>query len=303
MFYFVTSDCPAPVGWDGASLVAGPLLQGVRALWTLQRLRNVVRSSILEARPLEAMEAHMAGRTPPPSKEPSSFQPTIWTQIDDAKKGNPVARDGIYHQYRKPVLRFLEKRLPSVPLCDSEALADDVMLSVLAPGFLSGADRAKGRFRDLLLAVARYRMFNYRRWLKAKPRDYRRNVTFEEASSLDPATEEERHDFDGFYADEVFREAFGRFRQEAAERRSPEADALDLFYREGLTQAEIAEKLGCSVAAANNHLARGRGRLKKHLLAVLGTVCRDGKELDEELKQVLATLGRAKRPPGRGMKA
>ncbi len=137
------------VGSDGASLVEGPPLAVARGL------RGGGLRRILLGTPPPMRKVAMARRVKLADPEPSSFQPTVWTMIDRAKSGDTGARAGVYVAYRRPVVRFLEKRLPSGPLCDAEALADDVMMGILNPRFLAQADRAKGRFRDLLLAVTR----------------------------------------------------------------------------------------------------------------------------------------------------
>ena len=222
-----------------------------------------------------------------PSNEPSRFEPTIWTRIERAKGGDPHARDQVYWQYRKPVERFLERRLRRV--ADVEALADDVMMTVLDPDFLRQVDRSKGRFRDLLLAVTRYRMYNEGRRIA---NEYKRRVSFDDIQSLPAPSNDEAGDFDRFYADEVFQEALSRFRQEAEERESPEARVVDLYYHSRLTQPEIAERLGKTVAGVNTHLDRGRKRLRKHLRDVLALVSQDAEEGEREIRHVLAILSR-----------
>lgn len=236
-------------------------------------------------------------RTRTNSSEPSRFRSTVWSQIQRAAAGDGKARDQTYWCYRRPVELFLAKQRRGI---DAKGIADEVMAQILAPAFLADADRAKGRFRNLLLAVSLHCLLNEVRKGNAKKRGGgRRGVTLEELATDPAASDAERCDFDLFYAKHVMEEAMERFRTDCAARGSPEADVLDLHYWQGLTETEIAERLGIAATAVNNHRHRGGQRFREHLRDVLRPVCSTEEEVKEEVKFLLACLGRSKASPGR----
>lgn len=221
--------------------------------------------------------------------EPSRFLPTVWTRIGRAAAGQPDAGAEIYRQYRQPVALFLARRLPAG--VDAELVADEVLLDVLDPAFLVQADRTRGRFRDLLLACARHRLFNASRKARTERRGGgRARVSLEAAAALPTPSRRERAEFDRFYAVQVLEEATARLRADAQRRGSAEADVLSLCYREGLSQEEMAARLGRTVATVNTLLDRARRRLKEHFRDVLRLVVSSPEELEAEERRIRGIL-------------
>jgi RNA polymerase sigma-70 factor (ECF subfamily) len=81
------------------------------------------------------------------------FPTTIWTTIRQAAADDRDALDGFARRYREPVLRYLRSR--SVRGDDAEDLCQEVFLRILRGNVLGKADAARGRFRSLVLTVAR----------------------------------------------------------------------------------------------------------------------------------------------------
>jgi RNA polymerase sigma factor (sigma-70 family) len=81
------------------------------------------------------------------------FPTTIWTTIQRAADDDSDALDGFARRYRDPVLRYVRSR--GLAGDDAEDLCQDVFVNVLRGGLLGKADRCRGRFRSLLLTVAR----------------------------------------------------------------------------------------------------------------------------------------------------
>ncbi len=226
-----------------------------------------------------------------PSDEPSNLFLTVWSRLDRARKGDPKAIEGVYKQYRRPVFLFLSRRLP--PRMDAELIADEVMDTVLRPSFLAKADRSKGRFRDLLLAVTRNVMGNAVRKERAARRGGRHHsVDFDEVSHALAAPREERVDFDRFYAEEVMLGAREALREEAARRGRPDVELLEMYYDQGLTQAEIAQRTRRNIDAVNTGLDRARKRLKEHFVRLLRLVCSTPEELRDETAYLLSIYAR-----------
>lgn len=226
--------------------------------------------------------------------EPSDFLPTDWSLLRQAASGDAVARDTLYRLYRRPVYHYLRRRAPA--LVDAEALADRVMESILAPGFLAPVAPARGRFRDLLFAMSRHALMNAKRKEHAAVRRPRGGLVSLQDLEGDPAaSDEDRADFDLFYAREVMEAAL-----EALEaKRGREAEALRLRYFEERSQAEIAARLGVTVAVVNNHIARGRERLRKLLEEVVAPVCRAPEEVGAEIDFLIDVLARRGRRAAR----
>ncbi|MEK7865264.1 MAG: sigma-70 family RNA polymerase sigma factor [Planctomycetota bacterium] len=233
-----------------------------------------------------------------PSGDPSRFASTVWSELRLAAGKDAGAQAALYRKYRRPVLKFLERRVPRG--VDAELLADEVLQSMLDPAFLGQADAAKGRFRDLLLAMTRHAMFNAGRKERAEKRGGGRGrVSLDDLTTDPPADEEERGDFDRLFAKEVMAHARERLEGEAATRKSPEAEVLRLFYDGGKSQKEIAEATALSEAAVNTHLDRARKRLGRHIRDVLSPLVATRQELEEEIKHLLGVLSRRGRRPAR----
>jgi RNA polymerase sigma factor (sigma-70 family) len=81
------------------------------------------------------------------------FPTTIWTTIRQAAASDRAALEGFAERYRTPVLRYVRSR--GLQDQDAEDLCQEVFVRILRAGLLEKADRTRGRFRGLLLTVAR----------------------------------------------------------------------------------------------------------------------------------------------------
>jgi hypothetical protein len=79
------------------------------------------------------------------------FPTTIWTTIRQAGGSDTEALQEFARSYRIPVLEFIRRR--GFGASDAEDICQDVFVRVLDGGVLAKADRDRGRFRSLLLAV------------------------------------------------------------------------------------------------------------------------------------------------------
>ncbi len=77
------------------------------------------------------------------------FQTTAWTMIRGAGAGDRRALETFAERYRPAVLAFLRGR----GVADAEDVCQDAFVRLLAGNVLARADRAKGRFRSLLLSI------------------------------------------------------------------------------------------------------------------------------------------------------
>jgi RNA polymerase sigma-70 factor (ECF subfamily) len=89
----------------------------------------------------------------------SEFQSTLWTVIRGADRGEEASLREFTMKYRGPIVAYIARR---GFLNDAEDLAQEVFLRLLQDRVLSKADPSRGRFRNLLLAVTRHVMANFR---------------------------------------------------------------------------------------------------------------------------------------------
>lgn len=220
---------------------------------------------------------------------PSWFRTTAWSMVRGAARGGESDIAKLVRLYRRPIVRFLESRLPRGE--DAEAVANDVLMTVLAPDFLSKADRAKGRFRQLVLAVTRYTLNNaLRKSTRQKRGGGAAPVSLEEIASHPPTREEE----DGFTKDwavEMLAQAMKRFKEACEAKGKAEYDAVRLRDIEGLEVEEIARRLDRKVTHVTTLIHRGRLSLREHILETIRGYCSTQEEYDEEVKTLLAYVG------------
>ena len=165
-------------------------------------------------------------------------------------------------------------------------MAQDVFIQVCSEGFLEKADRQKGKFRALLLAVTRHIISSHRRHRGAARRDRRREVPIEDFEFPDKAPVDD--DFDAAWAQNLLRVATERLGDD------PGLDVLMTHLR-GTTCRELAERLGKTEHAVEGLVYRVKERLRREVERVVSDYAQDG-ERDEELAGMLRLLMRERGP-------
>src|SRR5262245_23416363 len=167
------------------------------------------------------------------------FPSTIWTSI----ARNPErARARVFSAYRIPIFNYVRNQGFSEH--DAEDLSQEVFIRVCRDEFLKKVDRAKGKFRSLLLAVTRNVIHDERaNRRKARP------VSVEQGGSggrkMDlPAEEPSDKGFDELWVQNLTRLGLENLQKECAGGGPKYYEALVLSKLEGLGYAKIAEKLG-----------------------------------------------------------
>lgn len=97
------------------------------------------------------------------------FPTTIWTTIREAGHSDRAALDRFAEQYRSPVRRYLAGR--GLSGSDLEDVSQDVFVRLLSGKVLAKADRARGRFRSLLLSVVTHVLQDRQRRRTDSPRE------------------------------------------------------------------------------------------------------------------------------------
>jgi RNA polymerase sigma-70 factor (ECF subfamily) len=223
-----------------------------------------------------------------------AFQSTIWSRILDAAGGNPSEINRLLVRYRPPIVAFLRRMGKSRE--DAEDLAQEVLLKVGQTEFLRKADRERGRFRDLLLAVTRRTAVDQdRRRSAAKRGGGWKRVPLpgdgggEDAKEPAAAGPDEEAEFSRLWAANLLQLALVRLRRECRARGTRHFEALRLTQYDGKSYREAAGLLGCKETDITNWVHAGKRRLKE----MVGEFIREYAGSDDEWRAELAVALRA----------
>jgi RNA polymerase sigma-70 factor (ECF subfamily) len=217
---------------------------------------------------------------------PSHFPTTLWWQINKARQGSRTEMDLLLSRYRNPILAFIRRK--GHPPEEAEDIVQEVLMRISQPGFLERADASKGRFRSLLFAVTKYVMSEYRRWHEAQKRGggaavvNTREMSMTDTNVFDRVAEESDPVFDQLWVAEIVEKALKDLDAESPQR----AQAFRLKYLEGLSQEEVAKRLGVSVFDAKNHIYYGKLKFKALVLTAIKAYCSTPEEYEVEVKRL-----------------
>ena len=209
----------------------------------------------------------------------SAFPLTQWTVIEAARAGNESAFQELVERYRRPVVRYLASRGLAG---EAEDLAQEVFFELYRQTLATVAPE-RGRFRSLLLAVARNVAGNHRRREQSLKRGGgQRPVPL---GDLEPVSREEEEAFERSWLSHLLELALERLEREQPAYYA----ALRLFLLEGRDYAEVATELGRSPSQIKNQVYRGRKKLAAYLRAEVRGYSATRQEQHTEL-QLLARL-------------
>jgi RNA polymerase sigma-70 factor (ECF subfamily) len=187
------------------------------------------------------------------------FPTSIWTVILSIKDDPDRVKDLIVRRYREPVYEFL--RMKGLGHEDAEDVTQEVFVQICREEFLQKADRQKGKFRTLVLAVTRNLLAFFHRHHMAERRDRRRQVALGEMDLPgDPPSDSE---FDSLWVKNLVSQAMERLKDD------PMVIALRQ-QMEGRSYQEIADALGKQVHDVTNFIHRGKQRLRGEIERMIG---------------------------------
>jgi len=195
------------------------------------------------------------------------FQSTIWTEVERARSGESTAYLGFVNRYRPAMVGYF--RGHGADPEDAEDLAQEVFLNIVRSGVLSKVSPEKGRFRSLLLAIAKHVAANEIRARKRLKRGGGRVLVPIDPEELPQPTSEEEEEFDRAWVRQLMASALSDL--ESAHSRHYRAIRISL---EGRSQTEIADEMGCTVAAANNFVHRAKAFIRKRVGQLVAESCR-----------------------------
>jgi RNA polymerase sigma-70 factor (ECF subfamily) len=226
--------------------------------------------------------------------DPLDFATTQWTRIRLAREKDRDSREAIARTYRAPIYNFILSR--GFAEADAEDLAQETFLEVFREGFLEGADRARGRFRALLLAVTRHVIARAKRRAGAAKRGGGRD-----AEPLDPdlpGGDLRDEEFDRLWVQDLVRRALERIEREESRDGAIGAKALKLVVFRGRSYEETAKALGVKLHDVKNAIHRSRARLRAAVKELVAEYAGSRGEYEDEVAYLGRFLGRdPHRPP------
>lgn len=208
----------------------------------------------------------------------------MWTVIGQAKTGSRDALESLLSRYRTPLLAYLRHR--GLSDHDAEDLVQEVFIQICADGFLAKADRAKGKFRTLLLRVTQHLMSSeFRKQYSQKRGSGKRALSIEEIpEGADPEVEDNQ--FNELWTKNLLRLALEKLQRETARLKVPYHQVLLLRYLEGRSPSEIARTIGCKTHDVDNYLYHGKQRLRRHLAEIAREYCSSEQEHEGEVEML-----------------
>lgn len=204
-----------------------------------------------------------------------SFPTTIWEDIWAAQRGKAGDLNSILSRYRAPILSFLKWK--GFGEHTAEDLCQEVLIRVARPEFLEKIDASKGRFRVLLQAVTRHVISE----------EVRRRKTARRAGEVSAeAARKEDGVFDRMWIRQILEHALKGLYADSMTRKARHAEAFRLRFIEGKSQEEVAERLGCTLANAKNHIHYARMKYKQLVLQAIRATCSSAEDFEEEVQRL-----------------
>jgi len=185
----------------------------------------------------------------------------VWVDArDESLLENIIAGSGeslalLFRRYARVVHGVGRKILRDA--AEADDLVQDVFLYIYRKAYIF--DGSKGSARSWIFQIAYTRAFLRRRQMKS--RGFHASAIADKAHEIDPRWQA------GADYDQTVEGLFGRdgWRRMLESLTEEQRETLTLHFFEGLTFAEIAERLGQSYANVRNHHYRGLEKLRRHL--------------------------------------
>lgn len=188
----------------------------------------------------------------------SALQATRWTLLGAARDGDPEAQTRLVALYRPILVAWLRAAGAAQ---DAEDLAQEVLLRLFSGGVLARAAPGAGRFRSLLLAVARHVLLDHRARSGAAKRGGGRSPrSLDEGGEEAVATSTERASFDREWLLGLVERGLERLARD-----HPKHHAALRLHLDGRAPADVAAALGLEPVTARSHLHRARQALARYL--------------------------------------
>jgi len=231
------------------------------------------------------------------------FNTTHWSVVLSAQGDTSTqASDALAklcRTYWWPLYAFVRRRGHSPH--DAQDLTQEFFARLLEKNYLGAVDPRKGKFRSFLLAALEH--FLAKEWRRAHAQKRGGEFTFisindetAEQPYLQISSQEHSPEriFEQQWATTLLNQATTRLREEFAESGKEELfEAIKVFLtgeRKAASYVELAAKLGTTEAALKMAVSRLRQRYGELLRAEIANTVSSTKEVDEELRSLVAAL-------------
>jgi RNA polymerase sigma factor (sigma-70 family) len=239
------------------------------------------------------------------ARNAAQFATTHWSTVlragDSACPTSQAALEKLCGQYWYPLYAFVRRHNFSPE--DAEDLTQEFFAVLIEKGYLDRADRDRGRFRTFLLTS----MQNFLRNARDRDTTWKRGGR-QQFVSWDAAVLESRYQaecqtdlspqeiFEKRWAATLLEHVLDRLRKEfEADGRGPLFERLkDQLWGDAAapSYAEAAAELGMNATALRVAAHRLRRRFRETLRGAIAETVDDPGEIDDEIRHLLAVLGR-----------
>jgi len=206
------------------------------------------------------------------------FPTTFWSTLI----GRPDrARQELFTRYRTPVFNYVVNQ--GFGEEDADDLTQEVFLRISREEFLRKADRLKGKFRSLVLAVTRHVI------LKERAKRMRLKAASVEQDDVDDAVftassdDAEDEKFNTLWIQNLVGLALERLMAATRGGGPRYYEALVLNQFQGLSYDEVARSLGVQVSDVRNWIHYGKKKLKAYVIDHVRAYASGDAGLSEEL--------------------
>lgn len=206
----------------------------------------------------------------------TEFQSTLWTVIRGVERGDESALREFVLRYRAPIVRYCERRGLGA---EAEDLAQEVLMRIFRQGALRGVDPALGKFRSLVIVVARNAVANHIKGRRAQKRGGGAVEALGDREVAGPGSDEE---FDREWVAHLIEVALARLAREHANYHA----ALRRFLLGQMSYDDVAASLGKSKAEVRNHIHRGKRKLAEYIRDQVRDYSGSRADYEEELRHL-----------------
>jgi RNA polymerase sigma-70 factor (ECF subfamily) len=228
-----------------------------------------------------------------PSNVGQRFPATIWTTLKKAAGGSRSQLNLLIAAYRPAVMKYL--RAQEIEQADADDIAQEVFREMVESRLLERVDRAKGRFRCLIIALVKH--VRAGEWEKAHAQ---KRGGEEKVLSLDGDKElkleeivgsrERDEQFDRHWVQHMIKMGLQAVRERSVRIRKPYYQILKLLWEKSGSNKEVCQKMGLTQFQATNLIHQARKVLVEEVRRLIEQYSSSAAEYQDEVRYLLGFL-------------